>query len=73
MCVILHGCGLASAIVAEEGGDLPVVELQGQSVHSQLVSVTVDLHQVLDVNSGLDVSRLLFDTHSCLEKEPEEC
>lgn len=59
--------------MTEEGGDLSVVELQGQSVHSQLVSVTVDLHQVLDVNSGLNVSWLLFNTHSCLEKDPEEC
>ena len=64
-CIILHGCGLASSIVAEEGGDLSVVEPQGQSVYSQLVSMAVDLHQVLDVNTWLNVGRLLLNTHSC--------
>lgn len=44
MNVILHGRCLASSIVAEEGGDLSLVELQGQSVYSQLVPVAVDLH-----------------------------
>lgn len=68
MRVVLHGRGLAGAIVTEEGGDLSVVELQGQSIHGQLVSVAVDLHQVLDVNAGLNVSWLLFNTHSCLKK-----
>lgn len=63
--IILHSCGLASSIVAEEGGYLSVIEPQGQSVYSQLVSMAVDLHQILDVNSWFDVTRLLLNTHSC--------
>ncbi len=51
--------------MAEEGGYLSVVEPQGQSVYSQLVSMAVDLHQILDVNSWLDVAWLLLNTHSC--------
>lgn len=57
----LHGGGLAGPVVSQEGGDLAVVELEGQSVHSQLVAVAVDLDQVLDVDAGLDVGRLLLD------------
>lgn len=65
VCVILHRCGLAGPIVAEEGGYLSLIEPQGQSVYSQLVPMAVDLHQILDVNTRLDVARLLLDTHSC--------
>lgn len=61
----LHGSGLASSIVAKEGGNLSIVEPQGQSVNSQLVSMTVDLHQILDVNTWLDVAWLLLNAHSC--------
>lgn len=57
----LHGGGLAGPVVSQEGGDLAVVELEGKSVHSQLVAVAVDLDQVLDVDAGLDVRRLLLD------------
>lgn len=57
----LHGGGLAGPVVSQEGGDLAAVELEGQSVHSQLVAVAVDLDQVLDVDAGLDVRRLLLD------------
>lgn len=62
--LILHGCGLASSIVAQEGTYLSIIELQGQSIDGQLVSMAVDLHQVLNVDTWLDVSRLLLDTHS---------
>lgn len=65
MWIILHGCGLASSIVTKEGGYLSVVEPQGQSVYSQFFSMAVDLHQILDVNTWLDVARLLLNTHSC--------
>lgn len=65
MCVILHSCGLASSIVAKEGSDLSFIESQGQSIYSQLVSMTVDLHQVLNVNTWINVVWLLLNTHSC--------
>lgn len=68
VCIFLHSCGLASSIVAEEGGYLSVIEPQGQSVYRQLVSMAVDLHQILDVNTWLDVARLLLNTHSCGKK-----
>lgn len=63
-CAILHGCGFASSIVAKEGGYLPIIEPQGESVHSQLVAMAVHFHQVLDVNAWLNVSWLLLNTHS---------
>lgn len=65
MLVILHSCGLASSIVAKEGGDLSFIESQGQSIHSQLVSMAVDLHQILDVNTWINMVWLLLNTHSC--------
>lgn len=61
----LHGGGLASPVVSQEGGDLAAVELERQSVHGQLFAVAVDLDQVLDVDAGLDVRRLLLDAHCC--------
>lgn len=65
VCIILHCCGLASSIVSKEGGYLSVIEPQGQPVYSQLFSVAVDLHQILNVNTWLDVARFLLNTHSC--------
>ncbi len=65
MCIILHGCGLASTIVTEEGRYLSTIEPQRESVHSQLVSMAVHLHQILDVNTRFDVARLFLNTHSC--------
>ena len=43
----LHGGGLARPVVAEEGGDLPLVEVQVEVLHRHL-PVGVDLVQVLD-------------------------
>lgn len=54
--------------MAKEGGDLSIIELQGQSINSQLVPAAVDLHQVFDVNPWLDVSWLLLDAHGCQNK-----
>lgn len=65
VCIILHGRGLASAIVAKEGCYLSVIEPQGQSIYCQLFSMAVDLYQVFDVNTWLDVSWLLLNTYSC--------
>lgn len=60
-CTILHSCGFASSVVSEEGGDLSFVEPQGQSVHGQFVSMTVDLHKILNVNTWIYVARLFLD------------
>lgn len=54
--------------MAKEGGYLSIIELQGQSINSQLVPVAVDLYQVFDVNPWLDVSWLLLDAHGCKKK-----
>lgn len=64
MVLYSHGGGFSGPVVSEEGGDLPFVEAKRQPVDCQLLSVTINLHQVLDVDSGLQVSRLLLDTHS---------
>lgn len=65
MWINLHSCGLASSIVAEEGGNLSFIEPQGQSVNSQFVSMAVDLHKILNVNTWIDVAWFLLNTHSC--------
>lgn len=61
----LHSRGLASSIVAEEGGNLSFIEPQGQSVNSQFVSVAVNLHKILNVNTWIIVAWFLLDTNSC--------
>lgn len=63
LCIILHNGGLASSIVSEEGGNLSLIEPQGQPVYSQLVSMAVHLHQILDVNTWLDVAWFLLNTN----------
>lgn len=40
----LHGGCFASTVVPQEGGDLPLVETQGQPVYSQLVAMAIYLH-----------------------------
>ena len=47
VCVgILHGGGLPSPIVAQEGGDLALVEAETQAVHGGRGPRTEPLHQV---------------------------
>lgn len=65
-CIIyLHSRGLAGSIVPEERGDLSFIEPQGQSINGQFVSMAVDLHKVLNVNTWVNVARFLLNTHSC--------
>lgn len=53
-CIIpLHGGGLAGPVVAEEGGDLSLVEVDAQVVDGQLLALTVHLLQVLDRHAQL--------------------
>lgn len=63
MTLVVHGCGLAGSIVTQEGGDLSFVEFQAQPIDGQLVSVTVDLHKVLDVNTRFNVAGFLLNAH----------
>lgn len=65
MCTILHSCGFASSIVSKEGGDLSLIESQGQPVHGQFVSMAVDLHEILNVNTWLYVAWLFLNADSC--------
>lgn len=58
-----HGGGFSSSVVSQEGGDLSLVEAERQSVHRQLLPMTVNLYQVLDVDTGLQVSWLLLHTY----------
>lgn len=64
MLLYSHGGGLSGSVVSQERGDLSLVEAERQSVHRQLLPVAINLDQVLDVDSGLQVSRLLLHTHS---------
>ena len=45
--LLLHCRGLPRPVVAEEGGDLPLVEVEVEVLHRHL-AVGVDLVQVLD-------------------------
>lgn len=56
----LHGGGLPSSVVAQEGGDLALVEVQGQAVHSHLHAISVHLHQALNGHPQLQVAGLLL-------------
>lgn len=63
--MLLHGCGFPCPVVSEKGGDLSLIELQCQAIHSQLLPMAVDLDQVLDVNTWINLSWLLLNTHCC--------
>lgn len=58
-----HGGGLSCAIVSQERCDLSLIEAERQSIYGQLLPVAVNFDQVLDVDPGLQVSRLLLYAH----------
>lgn len=58
-----HGGGLSSAVVAQEGGDLPLVEVQAQPIDGRTAAAAIDLHQVADGDSRLEFSRRLLHQH----------
>lgn len=58
-----HGGGLSSTVVAQEGGDLPLVEVQAQPVDSCTATAAIDLHQITDGDSRLEFSRRLLHQH----------
>jgi len=55
-----HGGGLAGPVVAQQGGDLPLVEVQAQPVDSHVAAVAVNLHQVADGDTRLELGRRLL-------------
>ena len=57
----LHGGGLPRPVVAQEGGDLSLVELEVEVVDGQLGALLVDLHQVVDGHAQHQVGGLRFD------------
>ena len=57
----LHGGGLPRSVVAQEGGDLALVELEVEVVDGQLGTRLVDLDQVVDGHAQHQVGGLLFD------------
>lgn len=58
-----HGGGLAGPVVAQEGGDLPLVEVQAQPIDGHMAAAAVNLHQVADGNSGLQLGGRLLHQH----------
>lgn len=58
-----HGGGLSSPVVAQEGGDLPLVEVQAQPVDSCTAAAAIDLHQVADGDTRLEFGRRLLHQH----------
>lgn len=63
MVLYSHGGGFSGSVVSQEGCDLSLIEAERQSIYCQLLPVTINLHQVLDVDAKLQVSWLLLDTH----------
>lgn len=59
--MILHGGGFAGSIVAQEWGDLPLIELQVQMVYSQFPSLLVDFHQISDAHAQDHITGLWFN------------
>ena len=58
--LFLHGGGLPSSIVAQEGGNLALIEIQGQAINSHLHAISVNLHQVLNGHAQLQVCGFLL-------------
>lgn len=58
-----HGGGLSSPVVAQEGGDLPLIEVQTQPIDSCTAAAAIDLHQVADGDTRLEFSRRLLHQH----------
>ena len=58
---VLHGGGLPSTIVPQEGGDLILIEINGQPIHCQLLAIAVDLAQVANSHSHFVIAR--FSLH----------
>lgn len=58
-----HGGGLSCSIVSQEGGDLSLIETQGQAIHRKLLPMPVDLDKVLDVDPGFNMGWLFLHAH----------
>ena len=54
----LHGGGLAGSVVSQEGGDLTLVEVDAEVVDSHLLPCPVDLVQVTNGGTQLQMGRL---------------
>lgn len=52
--------------MAQEGGDLALIEIQGQAVNCHLHAISVNLHQVLNGHAQLQVGGFLL--HADCEK-----
>lgn len=68
-----HGGGFSGSVVSQEGGDLSLVEAERQPIHRQLLTMTVNFHQVLDVDSRLQMSWLLLHAHRCRHTDTSYC
>lgn len=56
----LHGGGLSSAVVSQEGDHLVFMEVQAEFVEGQFAAVFVDFGQFVDANDQRQVARLFF-------------
>lgn len=58
-----HGGCLSSAVVAQEGCDLPLIEVQAQPIDGCTATAAIDLHQVADGDTRLEFHRRLLHQH----------
>lgn len=58
---IIHGGGLPRSIVAQEGGNLTLVEADAETIHSGSLAAAENLDQVLDDDAFHQVGRLCFE------------
>lgn len=58
---VVHGGGLARPVVAQEGGDLALVEADAEAVHGGHGAAAEHLDQVLDDDALHQVGRLCFE------------
>ena len=54
----LHGGSLASSIMSEEGGDLPLVEVQVEVLHCHF-PIRIDLVEVIDGHSCNEADEMM--------------
>lgn len=58
---IIHSGGLPRSIVAQEGGNLTLVEADAETIHSGSLAAAEHLDQVLDNDALHQVGRLCFE------------
>lgn len=58
--LFLHGSGFPCSIMSQKGGNLSFIEVQCETIYSNLLAITINLDQVLDGNTKAQMCRLFL-------------